>query len=882
MSYIKKKEDRLLNVYFLKDTFVVEGINNSIDDVIEKWIKAFEVDKYETLYKLGFVKKEIWFSPSLIYLHDIAEILIKKLIREIDIEFKRENVIIELSENELIELKEEIPFLVGMEFVDDEWLKNLWNNLLNVFKREIKDFDGVVARYFIEKSSNINMPGKVFFHLVENKEKDFPFAFMATYSSKSGSHKKTIHTPLKKALEEFEGDNKKLITLISTVIKVAESSKFISELLESGELFYPIKLTSEEAYKFLKEVEIYESEGIICRVPNWWKKKSNSVKMSIVVGENSPSKVGFDGIMDFMPVLKVGDEEISESEIRKFLEMAESLVMYKGKWIEVDKEKLKSLLLVFEKAKDLSNNEVISFAQAMKMELNINHVIDMSSEDLDISVSSGKWLKNIRKKLESPVAVNVKIVSSFKAKLRKYQEIGYSWLNQMTDLELGACLADDMGLGKTVQIIAFLEYQRIEKGGKALLILPTSLIGNWEKEIEKFAPELPYQILHKSIAKNSDGMKINEDKFLYITTYKMVSKIEDLKTRKWNYMILDEAQAIKNPGTKQTKEIKSIKAKVRIAMTGTPIENRLGDLWSLFDFLNPGLLGSPKEFSDFANGLKDDLKGYAKLRKIISPFILRRLKTDKSIISDLPEKIEAKAYTSLSKKQIALYKELIKKIEGSLEDKEGIDRKGIVLSSIMKFKQICNHPDHYLGKEDYKIQDSGKFDKLREICESIYEKREKVIIFTQFKEITDPLSEFLESIFSRKGFVLHGSTPVEKRTKMVEEFNSEHYIPYMVLSLKAGGVGLNLTSANHVIHFDRWWNPAVENQATDRAFRIGQKKNVVVHKFITKGTIEEKIDEIIEDKIKLSGDVLSLDSEKWITEYSNEELMNMFALDGEL
>ena len=361
MSYIKKKEDRLLNVYFLKDTFVVEGINNSIDDVIEKWIKAFEVDKYETLYKLGFVKKEKWFSPSLIYLHDIAEILIKKLIREIDIEFKRENVIIELSENELIELKEEIPFLVGMEFVDDEWLKNLWNNLLNVFKREIKDFDGVVARYFIEKSSNINMPGKVFFHLVENKEKDFPFAFMATYSSKSGSHKKTIHTPLKRALEEFEGDNKKLITLISTVIKVAESSKFISELLESGELFYPIKLTSEEAYKFLKEVEIYESEGIICRVPNWWKKKSNSVKMSIVVGENSPSKVGFDGIMDFMPVLKAGDEEISESEIRKFLEMAESLVMYKGKWIEVDKEKLKSLLLVFEKAKDLSNNEVISF-----------------------------------------------------------------------------------------------------------------------------------------------------------------------------------------------------------------------------------------------------------------------------------------------------------------------------------------------------------------------------------------------------------------------------------------------------------------------------------------------------------------------------------------
>jgi len=346
-------------------------------------------------------------------------------------------------------------------------------------------------------------------------------------------------------------------------------------------------------------------------------------------------------------------------------------------------------------------------------------------------------------------------------------------------------------------------------------------------------------------------------------------------------LILDEAQAIKNPGTKQTKAIKAIPAKMRIAMTGTPIENRLSDLWSLFDFLNQGLLGTTKEFTDFTKKLNDNAAGYAKLRKMIQPFILRRLKTDKSIIADLPDKMEMNAYTTLSKKQTALYKQLIEQISERLVVAEGIERKGLVLSSIMKFKQICNHPDQYLGREEYKSEHSGKFEQLRAICEVIHEKRERVIVFTQFKEMTEPLSEFLSGIFSKEGFVLHGGTPVKKRNEMVEQFNGEHYIPYMVLSLKAGGVGLNLTSANHVIHFDRWWNPAVENQATDRAFRIGQTKNVMVHKFVTKGTIEEKIDAIIEGKQKLSGDILSAGGEQWITEYSNEELMNLFALGGD-
>ena len=343
-------------------------------------------------------------------------------------------------------------------------------------------------------------------------------------------------------------------------------------------------------------------------------------------------------------------------------------------------------------------------------------------------------------------------------------------------------------------------------------------------------------------------------------------------------MILDEAQAIKNPGTKQTRAVKKLKSMNRIAMTGTPVENKLSDLWSLFDFINPGLLGSGKEFAAFAKNLAKDPEGYARLRKVISPYILRRLKTDKTVISDLPDKVEMKTWSSLTRKQAMLYQKLVDELRRTLEQTEGIQRKGVILSSLMKFKQVCNHPDQYLGVGAFEDTESGKFARLREICETIHEKRERVLVFTQFREMTEPLSEFLGGIFQRQGLVLHGGTAVGKRKDIVARFQDNEYVPYMVLSLKAGGVGLNLTAANHVIHFDRWWNPAVENQATDRAFRIGQKKNVLVHKFITKGTVEEKIDQMIEGKLKLSKEVLHSGSEAWITEMSNEELMGMFTL----
>jgi len=345
-------------------------------------------------------------------------------------------------------------------------------------------------------------------------------------------------------------------------------------------------------------------------------------------------------------------------------------------------------------------------------------------------------------------------------------------------------------------------------------------------------------------------------------------------------VVLDEAQAIKNPDAKQTRAAKKLDAPVRFALTGTPIENRLGDLWSIFDFINPGLLGSSKEFTTLVKRLADRPHNpYAPLRELVRPYILRRLKTDKTVIADLPDKAEVKAFCQLSRKQAALYQQAVKELSEQIESAEGIRRKGVVLSFLMRFKQICNHPSQWLGDGAWSEDDSGKWARLRDIAEVIAAKQEKVLVFTQFREVTAPLAAFLGSLFGRPGLVLHGETEVKKRKDLVRRFQEDEAVPFFVLSLKAGGAGLNLTAASHVVHFDRWWNPAVENQATDRAFRIGQTKNVLVHKFLCRGTVEEKIDQLIESKRQLSQDLLEGSAELLLTELKDEELLKLVALD---
>ncbi|MDR1138194.1 MAG: DEAD/DEAH box helicase, partial [Synergistaceae bacterium] len=745
----------------------------------------------------------------------------------------------------------------------------VWNNLGAVFDGEIKSYAGSASDYLKSKNSSLNVAGRVFFHLVENKSDDAPFAFLSTYST--GSREKVNHLPLKNALMEYKEDQDRLLALLATVSRTVDKSEFISELVESGELFSPLKLNADEAYTFLMEVPVYEECGIICRIPDWWKKRGR-VRVSVSVGNTEPAIVGMDAILTFDPEIYLNDLKMSKEEIESLLSQTNGLSFIKGKWVEVDHDKLKAAIDAFDRAASMGN---VTFAEAMRMQLNAEEE-RAAGDAVLVEMTNGEWLNGVKGRLTDPIKINgISAGDCFRATLRSYQQTGLNWLGQMKSLGFGSLLADDMGLGKTVQILALLEYIRRNGAGKTLLVIPASLLFNWQNEADKFAPELKYSVVHTGGKEFDVG---GAD--LFITTYGMVSRLDSLKETEWDLIVLDEAQAIKNSGTKQTKAIKSLKSSNKIAMTGTPIENRLSDLWSIFDFLNKGLLGSSKEFDNFVKGLKNDIRGYSRLRDIVSPFILRRLKTDKAVISDLPDKVEVKAFTKLTKKQTVLYGTLIKDIERALADASGIARKGLVLSSIMKFKQICNHPDQYLGQRSFDASHSGKFEKLAEICETIAEKRERVLVFTQFKEMTSPIADYLEDVFGRKGLVLHGGTPVKKRGELVERFNGEEYTPFMVLSVKAGGTGLNLTAANHVVHFDRWWNPAVENQATDRAFRIGQKKNVMVHKFITLGTIEEKIDAMLEEKQKMAGGVIAASGEAWITEMSDAELLKLFRLEA--
>ncbi|MDQ8738721.1 DEAD/DEAH box helicase [Paenibacillus sp. LHD-38] len=832
---------------------------------------------------LGMTKSTEAMSESLSYLIRIAASFVRRLAQNPDLEVLREKVLVELADEEINEILENAPYLLGSQYLNSSWLEKAWAALHSAFANRIQSYGGSISQLFMDSDAPVHMAGRVYFHLVENKkEGDLPFSFLSTYAAELSANGKSKHLPLKNALQEYGENSRKLLELLSTVHKASEKSAFIAELIESGDIFYPIGLTADEAYTFLREVLLYEEAGILCRIPKWWRNKSDVLKLTVSVGDKQPSHVNIDALISFDAELWLGGETISAHELKQLMAEEEGLAFIKGKWVEVNHKRLQEALKAYEQAQRVMDDSGLSLVDAMRLQLNASKMLDISEEAVELDVTNGQWLESVMNRLTHPEEIE-SIVSAggdFHASLREYQERGVGWLYFMKTLGLGACLADDMGLGKTIQVIALLNFVRTRKEEKALLVVPASLIGNWMSEIGKFAPSLKYYVYHpsenKEISEHGGSLK---EHALFITTYGMLSKYEWLTNRAWDTLILDEAQAIKNPGTKQTKLVKQIKASYKIAMTGTPIENRLSDLWSLFDFLNKGLLGTAKEFTQFTKSMRESDNGYTRLKKVVSPFILRRLKTDKTIINDLPDKIEMKTYSTLTKKQVVLYNKLVQELQRKIESaEEGIQRKGLVLAALMKFKQICNHPDQYLGQQVFAEDESGKYARLREICETIYEKRERVIIFTQFKEITESLRSFLEEIFQHRGLVLHGETAVNKRKEIVAEFQSKEYVPFMVLSIKAGGVGLNLTSANHVIHFDRWWNPAVENQATDRAFRIGQQKNVIVHKFITEGTIEEKIDLMIEAKMKLSNEIVPDIQESWITEMDNEQIMELMKL----
>lgn len=826
---------------------------------------------YEALYELAFRERPECFDAAGVFLFQVAESFVEMLVNTSGLELSREKTELVPREETIELLLDSVPFVLGAEFVTRTWVKRQYRKLLSVFAKQIKGYSGKVSLYFAEKNQKLHVPERVFFHLVENHEGEFPFAFLATYATK-GDGGRVRHVPLQYALTEYRDERSKLLELLSCLNKAAEVSALIGGFMESGELFHPLGLTADEAYQFLNDVAAIESCGILCRIPNWWKKRYNAFAVTVKMGEEKPSLLGLDALLHMAPSLTVGGVPLTEEEIRDLLTQTEGLSFIKGKWVEVNHEKLKRLL-----AEMKQYDGDVTLLEALRSEL---HYAYDEKDDAPV-ITNGKWLGGLLKSLRNPrKQKSIGVPDGFSGELRPYQEVGYQWLLQMNRLGFGACLADDMGLGKTVQILAFLEALREQKPkGRALLIVPASLLGNWQKEAARFTPDLPVEILHGAHAVTLSERFVQSAAFLTVTTYRMAMSIEALEEPVWDCIILDEAQAIKNPAAKQTRQIKKLKSRMRIAMTGTPIENDLSNLWSLFDFLNKGLLGSMEEFRSFCRGLEQNPEGYAKLKNMIAPFLLRRVKTDKKIISDLPDKLEQLDYVTLSPKQTVLYRKLLAETSEKVENSDGMQRRGIVLALLLHLKQICNHPDQYLGTEEYSPAQSGKFELLRQLAQTIAEKRERVLVFTQFRELTGHLDDYLAEVFGRRGGVIHGGVPVKERSAIVERFQSDSYVPYLVLSVKAGGTGLNLTKANHVIHFDRWWNPSVENQATDRAFRIGQDKNVMVHKFVCKGSVEEKIDALISSKKELAENVIGSGGENWITEMSNDELMKLLRLE---
>jgi len=873
------------------------------DPKLKKLARAFERSSAEGLFLLAAEAIDAP-DPSLAFWREFSSRFLQSLCRLPSPEATPDDAE-RPGDEELAFLALEAPPMEGAEYLGAETLARLWDELRQWTREALEDSGLSLPDWLGKNAPKWRQVGRVCFHLAENKgNAERPFAFMATYAPRLSQSGRVQFQPLGNALREYAGarNKRQLVQLLQPIHEASKRVPFVGELVETGDIYHPLAWTPREAHEFLKAIPQLEASGLLTRLPNWWQARPRP-QVAVTIGETSrKAALGMEALLSFRVEVALGEQRLGPEEVEALLRQDEGLVRLNGQWVEVDRTKLQQALDHWKSVEAEAADGSLTFAEGMRL-------LAGARRDLDGQADGGGALENTREwtairaegqladtlaQLRDPSRIEAADAPpGLRGTLRPYQEDGLRWLQLLSGLGLGACLADDMGLGKTIQVIAlFLSLKRAapREGGSAppsLLVLPASLLANWKSEFAAFAPSLRLRFVHPSESDRqslealaADPARELADTDVAITTYGMLLRQEWLLKRPWNLLVIDEAQAIKNPGSRQTRAVKRLKARARIALTGTPIENRLGDLWSIFDFACPGLLGSAKTFARYAKSLESGKNGgYASLRKLVSPYILRRLKTDRSIISDLPDKTELKAFCRLAPKQAALYQRAVRELETSLRQSEGIQRRGLVLSYLTRFKQICNHPSHALGDNQYSPQASGKFDRLRELCEEIAERQEKLLVFTQFREMTDPLAGYIAELFGRSGLVLHGGTPVARRKKLVDSFQRDDGPPFFVLSLKAGGSGLNLTAASHVVHFDRWWNPAVENQATDRAFRIGQRKNVLVHKFVSRGTVEEKVDRLIQEKLALSDQLLEKGAETNLTELGDAELLELVALD---
>jgi len=640
------------------------------------------------------------------------------------------------------------------------------------------------------------------------------------------------------------------------------ASKGKEQLVFNSDEFVPI------LFKILPTIRLF---GIKVLLPKALRKLLRPQMSMLLERENESGVVKKTSIISMEEMLRfkwriaLGNKLLTEQEFLKMVKQFSGIVKLNDEYLYFDENEIASLIDKIENPPTLDSHQLLQIALTE----------DYKGAKVHLDKNTKNLIDNLLKEQE------IAVPDSLRATLRPYQLRGYQWMYKNSRLGFGSLIADDMGLGKTLQVIATL--LKLKEDGefethKGLIVVPTTLLTNWQKEINKFAPDLKAHVYHGP-NRSLDPLKEVD---LLITTYGIArSETAKLNKKKWLTIVIDEAQNIKNPSTAQTKAIKKIKAPVKIAMSGTPVENRLSDYWSVFDFSNKGYLGTLKKFKEnYANPIENDKdkKQLGKFRKVTEPFILRRLKSDKTIIKDLPDKIEKDQYCKLSPAQTALYQSVVEANMNSVESAEGIGRQGQILKLITALKQVCNHPKQFLkkGKDDPVL--SGKCGLLFDLLRQLLDNGEKALIFTQYKEMGKLLVKMLEEEFELEVPFLYGGVSRKKRDEMVEDFQNNRTTRIMILSLKAGGTGLNLTAASNVIHYDLWWNPAVEAQATDRAYRIGQTRNVMVHRFITKGTFEEKINKLLQEKKNLANMTIST-GEKWIGDLSNKELNELIRLE---
>ncbi|HVK24596.1 MAG TPA: DEAD/DEAH box helicase, partial [Actinokineospora sp.] len=646
-----------------------------------------------------------------------------------------------------------------------------------------------------------------------------------------------------------------------------------------------MKVDTEGAHRFLSHAPALDQAGFGVLLPTWWRASSGiglrltttsrgtagTVTRNAVLGKNE--------LVDYRWDLALGDLTLSEHEMSELAKAKVPLVKVRGQWVHLDQRRLAAGLAFLDRSGTgrMTAGEVIDLA-------------GMPADDdafpvpvLDIGGTG--WLADLLSGAAEATLEPIDPPAGFMAQLRPYQRRGLAWLSFLDKLGLGACLADDMGLGKTVQLLALEAASRTTQRPPTLLVCPMSVVGNWQREAEKFAPGLRIHVHHG--ADRMSGAELADavaEADLVITTYALAARdAAELAELTWDRIVLDEAQNIKNSASRQAQAIRSLSARHRVALTGTPVENRLAELWSIMDFANPGLLGPLAKFrARYAVPVEryGDEDAASRLRRVTGPFVLRRLKTDPAIIDDLPDKLEMKQLCNLTTEQATLYRAVVDDMLIKIDESEGVQRKGLVLATMTKLKQVCNHPAQFLGDGSRIAGRSGKLARLEEILEEALAEGDRALCFTQYAGFGAMLVPYLSARFDTDVLFLHGGTPKKQRDAMVERFQAGDGPSIFLLSLKAGGTGLTLTAANHVIHLDRWWNPAVEDQATDRAFRIGQRRDVQVRKFVCIGTLEERIDKMIEQKKALAQLVVGA-GEDWLTELSTAELRELVTLSAE-